>query len=60
MKYKQKVKEVEDKLDGIVDRNICPNCGSIDCRLENYDMMWHDGDVVCNKCNTRIRTYDAG
>lgn len=40
----------------------CPKCGAPpkDHRVDNYSMMWHDGDVVCNKCNTRVRGYDAG
>ena len=26
----------------------------------NHDMMWHDGDVVCDKCKCYIRSFDAG
>jgi len=40
----------------------CPNCGAppSEHTIENYDLMWHDGDVVCTKCNTKVRNYDAG
>jgi len=40
----------------------CPNCDSPpqEHTVENYDMMWHDGDVVCTKCGTKVRNYDAG
>ena len=40
----------------------CPKCGSgpEDWDVENYDPIWRDGDVVCQKCRTRIRGYDAG
>lgn len=40
--------------------NTCPECGSENHRVENYSMAWHDGDVVCNNCDTYIRAYDAG
>ena len=26
----------------------------------NYDPMWRDGEVVCDKCKSLIRDYDAG
>jgi DNA-directed RNA polymerase subunit RPC12/RpoP len=40
----------------------CPKCGSPpkEHSVENYDAMWHDGDVVCGKCRTRVRGWDAG
>lgn len=40
----------------------CPKCDSppIKHELRNYDPMWHDGDVYCTKCGTRVRTWDAG
>ncbi len=41
----------------------CPKCGSPpgrDHEVANYDPMWHDGDVMCTKCQTRVRGYDAG
>lgn len=28
--------------------------------LENYDPIWHDGDIVCADCGKHIRSYDAG
>jgi hypothetical protein len=39
----------------------CPSCGKnyTHWRVENYDPIWHDGDVVC-ECGQRIRGYDAG
>ena len=39
----------------------CPNCGAppSEHRVENYDPVFQDGDVVC-KCGTRVRGYDAG
>ena len=40
--------------------NSCRQCGSTDVRVEDYDMMWHDGDIVCNVCGCYVRGYDAG
>jgi len=28
--------------------------------LYDYDAMWQDGDVFCDKCGRFIRNYDAG
>jgi hypothetical protein len=40
----------------------CPKCGAPPANQEvrNYDEIWRDGDVYCMKCNTRVRSYDAG
>lgn len=40
--------------------NTCSECGSTETVLENYDMMWHDGDIVCAKCDCYVRGWDAG
>lgn len=40
--------------------NSCPTCGGTETHMENYNMMWHDGDIVCTACNTYIRMWDAG
>ena len=40
--------------------NQCPECGSEDTAVENHDLMWHDGDVVCQECRCYVRGYDAG
>ena len=39
----------------------CPKCDSPpeEHKVENYDIMWQDGDVVCTKCGTKVRNYDA-
>jgi len=41
-----------------------PNCPKCDSppekhKVENYDPMWQDGDVICTKCETKVRNYDA-
>lgn len=42
-------------------RNTCAECESEGPHeIENYDLMWHDGDVVCQTCDTRVRMFDAG
>lgn len=41
-------------------RNSCPQCGSENTKVENYDAMWHDGDLVCQDCGTFVRGWDAG
>ena len=28
--------------------------------LVNHDMLWHDGDVICENCRGFIRFWDAG
>lgn len=40
----------------------CPKCDSPPNRheLRNHSLMWHDGDVFCLECDTRVRTWDAG
>jgi hypothetical protein len=40
----------------------CPHCEiePLVTKVINYNMMWHDGDVVCETCNGYIRMYDAG
>jgi len=40
----------------------CPKCGSPPKKheLRNHSMKWHDGDVHCLKCETRVRSWDAG
>src|SRR5260370_26781538 len=39
----------------------CPKCGTTDhLYVKNHDMMWHDGEVWCRKCNVYVREYDAG
>jgi transcription initiation factor TFIIIB Brf1 subunit/transcription initiation factor TFIIB len=40
----------------------CPKCGSkpLKVRVEDYDRVWHDGNIVCAKCGQFIRSYDAG
>ncbi|HSX14325.1 MAG TPA: hypothetical protein VLE72_00220 [Candidatus Saccharimonadales bacterium] len=38
----------------------CPDCGSLDQEVRNYDAMWHDGDVHCRNCGARVRSFDAG
>ena len=39
----------------------CPECGAPPekHKVENYDLMWQDGDVVCTICGTWVRKYDA-
>ena len=40
----------------------CPKCRrETGQEILNYDMMWHDGDVHCKECGTRIRgrSYSA-
>lgn len=55
----------DDELDAALGQarqhdNACPECGGTDTRMENYSMMWHDADVVCQACDTYIRMWDAG
>jgi len=40
--------------------NTCPECGGTELRMENYDMMWHEADLVCQACDTYVRMWDAG
>jgi len=40
--------------------NTCSECGGTELRMENYSMMWHDGDLVCETCDTYVRMWDAG
>jgi hypothetical protein len=55
-------------MHGINRYKACPECGSTDhLVVENYSMMWHDGDVFClnveahqSKEKVFVRSYDAG
>lgn len=39
----------------------CPQCGKTDAlEVLNYDLMWHDGEVWCTRCEVKVREYDAG
>jgi hypothetical protein len=39
----------------------CPKCGQTDrLTVRNYDLMWHDGEVWCTRCEVYVRGYDAG
>ena len=40
----------------------CPKCGSTPDkhRVENHDLSFHDGDVVCTVCGAKVRDFDAG
>lgn len=40
----------------------CPKCDSPpkEHELRNHDLIWHDGDVYCTRCETRVRSWDAG
>lgn len=40
--------------------NSCPECKGTNTEVLNYDMMWHEGDIVCTKCRCYVRGYDAG
>lgn len=40
--------------------NTCPECGGTELRMENYSMMWHEADLVCEACDTYVRMWDAG
>jgi ribosomal protein L37AE/L43A len=53
-------KKEEELIEFHRKRNTCPKCGSTEMELRNYDMMWHDGDIHCQKCGTYVRGYDAG
>lgn len=37
-------------------------CGCEDRKpiMVNYDMMWHEADIVCGNCDGFIRYWDAG
>lgn len=39
--------------------NTCATCGSHNVHVENYSMMWHDGDVFCENGHY-VRMWDAG
>jgi len=42
------------------DPNKCPQCGGTEFEVKNHNLNWHDGDVVCQDCKTKVRDYDAG
>lgn len=69
MTYKSNKKELLDICNNSISyeellklANACPKCGSLpsDHEVKNHSMMWHEGDIHCVKCNTFVRTFDAG
>jgi hypothetical protein len=39
----------------------CPKCNQTDqLEVRKYNMMWHDGEVWCKRCEVYVRSYDAG
>lgn len=40
--------------------DTCPECGSTNTEVENFDELWRDGDVICQDCRTYVRMFDAG
>lgn len=46
----------------VVDESKCPTCNSDDSQhvLINYEPMWHEGDIVCKLCGSKVRKFDAG
>lgn len=48
------------ELEYLALRNSCPQCGSVNTEVRNFDQVWRDADVVCRDCDTYVRDYDAG
>ena len=51
------------KEDGIVSLRAgtkCPECGSTDFEMRDYELMWHEGNIHCARCGHFIRHFDAG
>jgi glucosamine-phosphate N-acetyltransferase len=40
--------------------SACPKCASRNTSVKNHSLMWHDGDITCDICETYVRMYDAG
>ena len=38
----------------------CPDCGSTEFEMHNYELAWHEGDIHCARCGKFIRRFDAG
>ncbi len=39
----------------------CPQCGNTEGHyMKNYEMIWHEGDIHCGKCDAYVRRFDAG
>ena len=54
--------EKNNEVEGVltVSNTQCPKCGSTEFEMRNYEMMWHEGDIHCEKCGEFIRHFDAG
>lgn len=52
----------ENVADGvlILSNTVCPECGSTDFEMRNYEMSSHEGDIHCARCGKFIRRFDAG
>lgn len=35
-------------------------CGHPNTSVQNFNRMWGDGDVVCDDCGVRVRSFDSG
>jgi predicted SprT family Zn-dependent metalloprotease len=47
-----------DEIDVDYDRRC--ECNNQKPIVVNHNLMWHDGDVICQNCEGYIRGYDAG
>jgi len=43
-----------------VANTACPDCGSTEFEMRNYEQLWHEGDIHCARCGKFIRRFDAG
>jgi uncharacterized Zn finger protein (UPF0148 family) len=39
---------------------VCPECGSVEFKMLDYSLIWHDGNIHCAQCGKFIRRFDAG
>jgi ribosomal protein S27AE len=48
--------------DGILtlSNTVCPECGSAEFEMRNYEMSFHEGDIHCAQCGKFIHRFDAG
>jgi len=53
--------QIKDKNDYVV-RSIfsaCPKCASQETSIVDFRELFRDGSLICKKCKTYIRYYDA-
>jgi hypothetical protein len=52
--------DASSEVDYDVDYDTKCKCDKQEPIMVNYQMMWHEADIICGNCDGFIRYWDAG